>query len=111
MLASATYRQMASGPPSVVSGTCRVRVTTTVCIVKLQCFHWSSVIQIVFFFNQDINFTSVFVSMFFKLLNGMFHSKTFFYIKVALKYETDSFFKSIIIKTQLIMCFFFSYIS
>lgn len=87
----------------MVSGTCRVRVTTTVCIVKLQCFHWSLVIHVmVFFFNQDTIFYSVFVSMFFKLLNGVFHLKTF-YIEIALKYQIDSFFKSIIIKTQLII--------
>jgi hypothetical protein len=39
-----------------------------------------------------------------KLLNGVFHAKTF-YMKVALKYQINPFFKFIIIKTQLITCY------
>ena len=39
--------------------------------------------------------------MFFKLLNSVFCAKTFF-IKVALKYQINLFFKFIRIKTQLI---------
>ncbi len=38
---------------------------------------------------------------FFKLLNGVFRAKNF-YMKVALKYQTNPFFKFVIIKTQLI---------
>ena len=39
----------------------------------------------------------------FNLLNGVFRAKTF-YIKVALKYQINLFFKFVIIKTQLIIC-------
>ena len=39
---------------------------------------------------------------FFKLLNGMFRAKTF-YMKVALKYHINLFFKFVIIKTQSII--------
>ena len=39
--------------------------------------------------------------MLFKLLNGVFHAKTF-YMKVVLKYQINPFFKFSIIKTQLI---------
>jgi hypothetical protein len=40
-----------------------------------------------------------------KLLNGVFRVKTF-YMKVALKYQINLFFKFIIIKTQLITCYY-----
>ena len=39
--------------------------------------------------------------MLFKLLNGAFRAKTF-YMKVALKYQINLFFKFVIIKTQLV---------
>jgi hypothetical protein len=39
--------------------------------------------------------------MLFKLLNGAFRTKTF-YMKVALKYQINPFFKFVIIKAQLV---------
>ncbi len=42
----------------------------------------------------------------FKLLNGVFRAKTF-YIKVVLKYHINLFFKFIIIKNQLIICYYY----
>jgi hypothetical protein len=41
----------------------------------------------------------------FKLLNGMFRAKIF-YMKVALKYHINPFFKFVVIKTQLITCYY-----
>ena len=41
----------------------------------------------------------------FKLLNIAFHAKSF-YIKVVLKYHINLFFKFVIIKTQLITCYY-----
>ena len=41
----------------------------------------------------------------FKLLNGTFRAKTF-YMKNALKYQINPFFKFVIIKTQLITCYY-----
>ncbi len=41
----------------------------------------------------------------FKLLNGVFHTKTF-YIKVVVKCQINLFFKFIIIKIQLIICYY-----
>ena len=43
--------------------------------------------------------------MLFKLINGAFRAKTF-YMKVVLKYQINPFFKFVMIKTQLITCYY-----
>ena len=54
------------------------------------------------FLQQELDEDKDFRVTFFKLLNGAFRTKTF-YIKVALKYRINLFFKFIIIKTQSII--------
>ena len=54
------------------------------------------------FLQQELDGDKDFRDTLFKLLNGAFRVKTF-YIKVALKYHINLFFKFVIIKTQSII--------
>jgi hypothetical protein len=57
------------------------------------------------FLRQELNEILDTRGTLFKLLNDVFRAKIF-YMKIALKYQINSFFKFVIIKTQIITCYY-----